>query len=138
MKIVLDTNVLFSAFVSNGACHTLMEHGLLYHDLFLSTFILNELEKNLAEKTKLTKKERAEVGAELVATTNIVEPIPLLMPVCRDPDNDMILATAKMANADCIITGDQDLLELKNYEGVAILSPKDFWAFEATRQKYDD
>ena len=47
-------------------------------------------------------------------------------PICRDPDDDNIIATAVAGNCDCIITGDEDLLVLKAYEGIDILSPRDF------------
>ena len=47
-------------------------------------------------------------------------------PVCRDSDDDNILAAAVGGSCDCIITGDEDLLVLKAYEGIDILSPRDF------------
>jgi len=46
--------------------------------------------------------------------------------VCRDPDDDNILAAAVSGKCDCIITGDKDLLVLKEYEGIDIFSPRDF------------
>lgn len=45
---------------------------------------------------------------------------------CRDPDDDKFLETAIRGAADCIVTGDQDLLALDPFEGVAILRPRDF------------
>lgn len=51
--------------------------------------------------------------------------------VCRDADDDHVLATARTGECACIVTGDKDLLVLDAYDGVAIVSPRDFWAFEA-------
>ena len=45
---------------------------------------------------------------------------------CRDPDDDKFLETALIGDADCIITGDGDLLEMSPFHGIAILSPSDF------------
>ena len=47
--------------------------------------------------------------------------------VCRDPDDDQILADALINHIDVIITGDKDLLDIKKYKGVRILAPKDYW-----------
>jgi predicted nucleic acid-binding protein len=64
----------------------------------------------------------------------IVSPAGLPIPVCRDPDDDDVLAAAQTGGCDCLITGDQDLLVLKRYEGIAIVAPGDFAAFESTGQ----
>jgi uncharacterized protein len=56
----------------------------------------------------------------------VVSASKLESPVCRDPDDDNILAAAISGKCNCIITGDKDLLVLKQYEGVDIFSPRDF------------
>jgi len=56
----------------------------------------------------------------------LVVPNELEREVCRDPDDDHILAAAISGKCDGIITGDKDLLVLKSYEGIEILSPRDF------------
>ena len=62
----------------------------------------------------------------------VVSPLGLASQVCRDPDDDNILAAAMGGNCDCIITGDKDLLVLRAYEGINILSPRDFLTDERT------
>jgi predicted nucleic acid-binding protein len=52
--------------------------------------------------------------------------MPLAQPACRDPDDDEVLATAVCAGADIILTGDADLLVLKSFQGIDILSPRQF------------
>ncbi|HEX9670444.1 MAG TPA: putative toxin-antitoxin system toxin component, PIN family [Thermoanaerobaculia bacterium] len=47
-------------------------------------------------------------------------------PACRDPDDDWVLATAVAGEAEVIVTGDGDLLDLRSYRGIAILSPRAF------------
>jgi uncharacterized protein len=56
------------------------------------------------------------------ALCEIVSPAPLAQPVCRDPDDDAILACAKAANANLIVSGDKDLLVLGTFEGIPILT----------------
>jgi len=56
----------------------------------------------------------------------VVSPAKLDQPVCRDPDDDNILAAAISGKCDCIITGDKDLLVLKQYLGINIFNPRDF------------
>ena len=58
-----------------------------------------------------------------------MEPAPLPAPVSRDPDDDAVLATALAGRAEIIVTGDDDLLVLKAYQGIRILSPRGFLEF---------
>ena len=55
----------------------------------------------------------------------IVEPEPLLAPICRDPDDDHVLACAMAADADIIVSRDKDLLDLHEYQGIPILASPD-------------
>ncbi|HET6567532.1 MAG TPA: putative toxin-antitoxin system toxin component, PIN family [Rhodothermales bacterium] len=131
MKLVLDTNVLIAAFASRGYCFELLEHTARQHDLFTSAFILNEFRAKLTGKFRIPA-ATVESSIELQCSRmRVVEPRALTAPVCRDPDDDQILATALAAHADALITGDSDLLDLIEFEGIPIRSPADFWVLEA-------
>ena len=52
----------------------------------------------------------------------------MLSGVCRDPEDDHIIALADSARANYIITGDEDLLILKRYGSTQIVTPRQFWA----------
>lgn len=132
MRVVLDTNVLIAAFIARGVCSDLLEHCIRRHELVTSAFILNEFREKLTGKFKFTPEE-AEVAAALLLTRMlIVEPTSLDVPVCRDKDDDNIIAVVISGNCDCIITGDKDLLVLQRFNGINILGPKDFLEYEAT------
>lgn len=47
---------------------------------------------------------------------------------CRDPKDDKFLEAAKAAQADCIVSGDFDLLDMEAFEGIPILKPAEFLA----------
>jgi predicted nucleic acid-binding protein len=65
----------------------------------------------------------------------IVVPQLLQAPVCRDVDDDMILGTALAGLADCIVTGDKDLLQIQRFESIEIVKPSAFAELEANRNK---
>ncbi len=52
---------------------------------------------------------------------------------CRDPDDDKLLETALMGEADCLITGDRDLLDMSSFHDVPILTPADYLNFRTCR-----
>ena len=54
----------------------------------------------------------------------MLDPAPLAKLVCRDPDDDMVLALALAAKVDAIVSGDDDMLSLHPFSGIAILSPE--------------
>lgn len=125
MKIVFDTNVLFAAFVTHGVCAGLYEECLSCGRIVVSRFILEELREKLLVKAKLGLSEVREVLAAVRADAEIVETQPLAAPVCRDAEDDEILATALAAKADALVTGDKDLLVFEPYECIPILEPRD-------------
>jgi uncharacterized protein len=130
VRIVLDTNVLIAALIARGTCHELLEHCVVQHELITSEFILNELREKLTDKFKYPEAMSDEAVAVLRSRMKVINPTPLKDPVCRDADDDNILAAAVDARCDFIITGDKDLLVLNPYEGVSIVSPRAFFDVE--------
>jgi putative PIN family toxin of toxin-antitoxin system len=129
VRAVVDTNVLVSGLLWQGPSHALIEHvrdGAL--SLVSSPALLAEL-ADVLERSKFddvlrrsnTSRERALADAQALA--EVIAPAPLPRPVCRDPDDDEVLAVALSARVDLIISGDTDLLELLAYEGIPIVTP---------------
>ncbi|HEY0968339.1 MAG TPA: putative toxin-antitoxin system toxin component, PIN family [Opitutaceae bacterium] len=125
MKLVLDTNVLLSAILVPGSCRELLKGRALAHIWFSSPGLLAELAEKLAGKLALDP-ERTPLYLVYRQRAHLVTPAPLPAPVSRDPDDDLVLATALAAEADVIITGDKDLLVLDAYAGIRIRSPRQF------------
>ncbi|MDA1049150.1 MAG: putative toxin-antitoxin system toxin component, PIN family [Planctomycetota bacterium] len=132
MRIVLDTNVLIAALIARGVCAELLEHCVSTHTMVTSDFILGELRGHLIGKFKYSDQDASDAIALLESQMEIVTPVSLEQPVCRDPDDDQILATAIAGQAACIVTGDKDLLVLRRFKSVEIVSPSDFAEFETT------
>lgn len=131
MRVVFDTNVLIAAFVSRGVCNELLEHCYRSHRVVSSEFILREFEEKLRGKFKVPDYKAAAATALIRSSVESVAPTPLPVPICRDADDDWVLATARTGNCACIITGDKDLLVLDPFRGIRILAPGAFWAYEA-------
>lgn len=131
MKVLLDTNVLIAAFITKGVCSELLEHCLRHHEIVCSEFIFDEFKDKLVGKFKFSVQDADNVIRLLRSRVLLVEPTALAQPVSRDVDDDMVIATAIAGSSICIVTGDKDLLELKEHQGITILKPAGFSAFEA-------
>jgi putative PIN family toxin of toxin-antitoxin system len=131
VRLVFDTNVLIAAFVSRGVCSELLEHCRRSHQVVSSEFILREFEDKLLGKFKVPNFKAAAATALIRSSAEVVAPARLSVPICRDPDDDWVLATARTGNCSCIVTGDKDLLVLDPFMGIRILAPGSFWAYEA-------
>lgn len=128
MKLVLDTNVLLSAILVPGTCRELLKGRALAHEWFTSAGLLAELAEKLSTKLELAP-ERTPLFLVYRQRARLVTPTPLPTPVCRDPDDDLVLATALAAEADVIITGDKDLLTLQTHATIRIRPPRQFSDF---------
>ena len=128
MKAVFDTNVLIAAFLTEGICAKLMVRAHRRDfDLILCDGILQEFKRVLKKKFATSPHETFEALTILSeATREILGQTDSITPICRDSDDDLILACARDAVADYIVTGDEDLLVLKNYEGISIVNPGEF------------
>ncbi|HRJ47231.1 MAG TPA: putative toxin-antitoxin system toxin component, PIN family [Opitutaceae bacterium] len=125
MRLVLDTNVLLAAVFADGLCRDLVRKRVTSHELCASPELLAELAAKLRDKFGVDPAEVPLYGAYRERVKLVHSPR-LAKPVCRDPDDDQVLAAAMAAEAEIIVTGDQDLLVLKQHAGIRILSPRQF------------
>ena len=125
MIVVLDTNVIIAAMVAKGLCHEVVARGLGSCTVVTSQALLDELEHTLRAKFTLGPASITFLD-QLRIRVRIVEPVALPAPVSRDADDDMVLATAVAAGAALVVTGDQDPLVIGRYNGIEIVSPRDF------------
>jgi uncharacterized protein len=134
-KAVLDSTVLVSAFlkpVSGGASFELLRFAKQgAFDLCLSNDILEETAQVLLREGRMRKRYAypdsavVEFCKETATLSTIVDDLPEVS-VVRDPEDDMIIATALAAKADYLVSRDKDLLVLGEHEGIKIVTPEEF------------
>ncbi len=128
MRLVLDTNVLVSAFLWEGLPERLIalagEHVIA---LYTSRALLDEL-SGVLHRGKLTRRVQA-TGLSAVQLVRNYQRLAhritvrqLTQRVSRDADDDHVLACALAAKADLIVSGDRDLLVLNEHQGVRIVT----------------
>ena len=129
MRLVLDTNVVVSALLWRGKPYQLLEaiRQRSNWQIYSSSALLEELADVLTrpsatKRLALIDKQAQELLLDFIASVEIVRAMPLPRPVCRDPDDDEVLALAAAASADLIVSGDNDLLVLEQFEGVPIVN----------------
>ena len=138
VSAVYDSNILVSAFLSRDNPGGLSNELLRYArqrlvNLYLSPEIIAETFATLVGSTRARRRYRytaamaSEFCDNLFAAANIVvDPPPAPGAVPRDPDDDKIVACAVAADAEYIVTRDQDLLSVGSYAGIDILAPEQF------------
>lgn len=127
MKVVLDTNVIVSAFVAHGLCHEVLEVCIADHDLVLSEYILSELVANLVGKIGLQEDLATETADYLRSQALMATPSKVPRSICRDKDDLAVIGTAVSGGAEVIVSGDKDLLTIGDYQSIKLLSPRAFW-----------
>jgi len=132
VKLLLDTNVLVAAFITHGVCNELLEHCALHHQVILSSHILEEFRRVLTQKFAFSQHEVDEASQLLISKAILVRPDRLKCPVSRDSNDDFVIAAAIAGQCFCIISGDKDLTDIDEYQGIKIITPAEFWKYEET------
>lgn len=117
---------MLAAFVARGLCEAIYQVCLAEHEIVLSTHILREVHRNLRGKFKLSATDVDEIMALIHENALIVKPAKIDHDACRDSDDLPVLGTLLAGKVHCLVTGDQNLLELKEFQPVPILSPRAF------------
>jgi uncharacterized protein len=135
-RVVLDTNVLISAVLSPlGKPFACLSWVLDNATLIVSRELLEELDTRLARPkfSKYVDDARRRAFVVDLGLSAVHVELSGLVRVCRDPEDDKLLEAALVSHADCLVTGDQDLLVLNPFQGIPILTPAGF--LEAVSQR---
>ena len=133
-KVVLDSTVLVSSFLAK----TGVSAELLYKakdggfDMFLAEEILEEVQRALLQYQKIRKRYHysdqtvIQFVQNLRIVAHLITELPSIEVVNSDPNDNMVVACALKAQADYIVTRDNDLLSLENYEDIKVVTPEKF------------
>ena len=128
MRAIIDTNVFIAGLLWRGSPHVLLEHaraGTLA--VISSSTLIAELagvlgRAKFAAILSKTSTSLERTTAEVRQLAEIIDPPPLEHPVCRDSTDDHVLALALSANADMVVSGDDDLLVLGSFANIPIVT----------------
>ena len=128
-RFVFDTNAIVSAALLNGSVsRRAFDKALDGGTILVSAETIGELDDVLGRPDfarYLAEDERLEFLAVLLHETELVQ-VTHQIRACRDARDDKFLELAMSGAADCIVSGDQDLLVLHPFQGVPIVTPRDF------------
>lgn len=127
MRVVFDTNIFISALVIPGS---LAEKAVLRiiegkDDLVLSTDIIKEVLSVLSSKFGREREALSHVAVTLMDLGKWVKPAQRIR-VCKDEPDNRILECAVSGRAKLIVTGDKEMLRLKEYMGIKITSLREY------------
>jgi putative PIN family toxin of toxin-antitoxin system len=130
MIAVFDTNVFIASIITEGICSKLLHRAHIKEFSLISCpFIMTEIRRTLSKKFRLSHEEIASAIEPISeAITEIIEHKLKITDICRDADADSVLACAPAAKADYLVTGDSDLLEIRSFQDIRIITPRDFEA----------
>lgn len=128
MRVVADTNTIVSGSLWQGNPRRILNaarDGLI--ELYTTRTLLVELEDVLTRDRFAERLLKAGVVARVLvrnfaSVATLVEPEQIEPVVLRDPDDDAVIACALSAGCDVIVSGDKDLLDLREHNGIRILT----------------
>ncbi len=133
MRVVIDTNTVISGFLWGSYPRQIIDLVRTQEiTVYTSSFLLQELSEVLS-RPKFYQRIQTVIEETPESLVNnyrnlvkIVEIYQVEKFVINDPDDDQVLACAISANANYIISGDQDLLTLKIYQNIPIVTAREF------------
>jgi putative PIN family toxin of toxin-antitoxin system len=128
MKIVIDSNIFVSSFFWGGYPQKVFDRVIYgFDELYITNEIIKEI-TSVMGSSKFTASSNEikdyikiiEKYSKIIISKNVPES------VSRDKDDDKILQCGLDGNVDIILTGDTDLLVLREYKSIKIIRPKDY------------
>lgn len=128
VRIVVDSNVIISALQFGGLPNRVLSSALDANiRLFISPFIADEILGVLLEKFSWDESQIQEAEEIIEEVSETIQPSDRVN-IARDSDDNRILECALAAQAHYLISGDDDLLSLKKYGRIEIVTPAQFLA----------
>ncbi|QLH83941.1 putative toxin-antitoxin system toxin component, PIN family [Halosimplex pelagicum] len=131
MRAVLDTNVLISGVIATGVPHDVLVAGFDgTYDLVASAETLAEFRETLRKYPDRFGMSDSEIRREVETVryfAEFVDPDPDIAAVPADPDDDKFVEAAVAGDVAYLVSGDRHLLDLDEFRGVDIVTPRTFY-----------
>ena len=127
-RVLVDTNIIVSAIVYGGKPRKVLDG--VWQDEYegiISEILLAELHEVIYKRFPFYKYELRQIEERIKEDFRMVKPRKSII-LLRDKDDDRVLEAATTGECDFIVTGDKDLLDIKAYKGIKIVTPTDFLA----------
>lgn len=127
MKIVIDTNIFISAVFFGGLPLKILQTVIAkQNEAYISPEIWDEYNDVIERMTrKYPSRLKQQLIDEAFKLFKVVIPSSEIT-ICRDPDDDKFISCAIDAECRYIVSGDDDLLSIKNVEDILICTPSEF------------
>lgn len=134
MRVFLDTNVIASATATRGLCSDVLRTVIEFHELVVSDHLVEEIRRVLKDKFGASPELVADVVWLLRQNTIAADVLPLADLPLKDPADQAIVSSAINGSAEVLITGDKEVLSLRQVGSLEILTPRQFWDKERGQQ----
>ena len=136
-KVVVDTNILISAFVFDGDIEEIVKKIFSFSEIYVSPELLKEYRETpmkLESEGKIDSYQLEILIAGIAAFVSNSKLVILKkkLSICRDSEDNMLLECCLVSKADFLVTGDKDLLEIAPFclpqglHNLKILTPHQF------------
>lgn len=129
MLITFDTGIYVSAMQFGGTPKEAIVLAVLMDTIVFCDQLVDEVVRVMQDKFELSSEETESRLASYLSEAICINVTGKVSGICRDPKDDFILECAQTGNADLIVTGDKDLLSLKLFNGIQIVTPRQYLNF---------
>ena len=134
LRVVLDTSILVSAFLRQGGINAkVLHHGRDLYHLYLSEEILEEAAQVLLTYERIRKKYHYSdeevmryLETLIMTAAEVIRTLPRIEVITDDPKDNHVLSCGLKSRADYIVSKDDHLTDLKEYQGIKIVSSQKF------------
>lgn len=126
MTVVFDSGIWISAFQFGGIPLAALDYAFVHAEIAICPPIISEVSSILVAKFGWTEADIMSVLHNYLLEATRVSIRGEIQNACRDPKDNMVLECAVLANAEIIVSGDKDLLDLKQFEQISILTPRQY------------
>lgn len=126
MSVVLDSGIWISGFHFGGVPLLALDEAFVSDRIVICQEIVLEISTVLVNKFRWSAGDVNSALAAYLADAHNVELKGAVKGVCRDPKDDMLFECAVLGGANLIVSGDNDVLDVRSYEGISVVTARQY------------